>query len=150
MNVSQVTEQELDKPRPAQPIRWHLSSRNHDPPNSNLLANLSIQATFTIMDSLPGRITVSASRTRRHLQSVCREASKRANEKLPDGVDLVYLREECLDRFNIWASSLGVFQKGDASVDQRISSGYMAEEFVRLLDQLDGFVLEREYWQMLV
>ena len=98
------------------------------------------------MSTTLGPISICAARTKRHLRDLCHEAERRS-ETLPDGVDIIYLREECLDRFNIWVSSLGVFQKGEASLDQRIpSGGYLAEEILRLLEQLEGFVLERECW----
>lgn len=62
-----------------------------------------------------------------------------------EGVDIdpQYLKD-CLDRFNIWAGSLGVFQKGNASLDSRISSGSLAKEVLRLLKQLDCFTSERK------
>jgi hypothetical protein len=97
------------------------------------------------MNDTLGPIAIAASRTRRHLQNLCREAADKSDGRLPKGVDATYLGEECLDRFNIWVSSLGVFQKGEASLDQRIHGGYLAEEILRLLGQLDGFVLEREH-----
>ncbi len=92
-------------------------------------------------------ILVEASLTRRHLRDLCTDASaKTKSGTLPDGVeaDHSYLTD-CLDRFNIWAESLGVFQKGEASLDARLSNHILAREVLRLLKQLDAVTSDREF-----
>lgn len=89
---------------------------------------------------------VEASRTRRRLRELCLDTSKKlASGEMPEGVDVDdgYL-SDCLDRFNIWAGSLGVFQKGEASLDSRLFSHVLVKEVIRLLRQLDGFISDRE------
>ncbi|KAI2638009.1 ankyrin repeat-containing domain protein [Hypomontagnella submonticulosa] len=93
------------------------------------------------MAYVPGEIMIEASRTRRHLRELCAEISTKIDSgSLPDGVyaDSNGLTD-CIDRFNIWAGSLGVFQKGDASLDARLSNHLLLREVVRLLTQLDTF-----------
>ena len=98
------------------------------------------------MATTPGEIMIAASKTRRHLRELRVEIStKIGSETLPDGV---YANSDgladCIDRFNIWAGSLGVFQKGDASLDARLSNHILLREVVRLLEQLDTFCSDRE------
>jgi hypothetical protein len=94
----------------------------------------------------PGPIMVEASKTRRRLRELCFDLGKKiASGDVPEGVDAddAYL-SDCLDRFNIWAGSLGVFQKGEASLDSRLSSHVLVKEVIRLLRQLDQFTSDRE------
>ena len=94
----------------------------------------------------PGPIMVEASKTRRRLKELCFDICKKvASGDMPEGVDAddAYL-SDCLDRFNIWAGSLGVFQKGEASLDSRLSSHVLVKEVIRLLRQLDQFTSDRE------
>lgn len=92
-------------------------------------------------------ILTEASQTRRHLRDLCNNiASKITANALPDGVeaDHRYLTD-CVDRFNIWAGSLGVFQKGDASLDARLSNHILGREVLRLLKQLDTVTSDRGF-----
>ncbi|KAK0742061.1 hypothetical protein B0T21DRAFT_306459 [Apiosordaria backusii] len=91
-----------------------------------------------------GPIMVEASKARRHLRELCDVVLTKTQETtVPEGVhgDAKYLTG-CLDRFNIWAGSLGVFQKGEASLDARLSNHMLAREVIRLLKQLDAFTLD--------
>lgn len=91
-------------------------------------------------------IMVEASKTRRHLQELCVDLDERIKaDNLPEGVygDSQYLAD-CLDRFNIWAGSLGVFQRGDASLDSRLSNHSLVREVLRLLKQVDIFTSARK------
>ncbi|KXX77505.1 Ankyrin-1 [Madurella mycetomatis] len=101
------------------------------------------------MASIPGPIFAEASRTRRRLRDLCNHAAAQTESgAIPDGVDAdsKYLAE-CLDRFNIWAGSLGVFQKGDASLDARLSNHILAREVIRLLKQLHTVTSDHRYKQ---
>ncbi|KAI1169463.1 ankyrin repeat-containing domain protein [Nemania sp. FL0916] len=96
------------------------------------------------MAAAPRQIMVEAAKARRNLQDLCAETVKKIDSRsLPSDVhaDKRHLGD-CVDRFNIWAGSLGVFQKGDASLDARLSSHLLLHEVVRLLKQLDAFTLE--------
>lgn len=91
-------------------------------------------------------IIVEASKTRRHLRELCIDVAERIEaDNLPEGVhaDAQYLAD-CLDRFNIWAGTLGVFQRGDASLDSRLSNRSLVREILRLLKQIDLFCSARE------
>ena len=95
----------------------------------------------------PGPILAKASQTRRHLRGLCNDVAARTTSgTLPEGVeaDHDYLTD-CLDRFNIRAGSLGVFQSGDASLDARLSNHVLAREVVRLLKQLDVVTSDRGF-----
>lgn len=92
-------------------------------------------------------IMVEASKTRRHLRELCVDVAERIEaDNLPEGVhaDAQYLAE-CLDRFNIWAGTLGVFQRGDASLDSRLSNHSLVREVLRLLKQVDLFSSTRKF-----
>ncbi len=94
-----------------------------------------------------GPIVVEASKARRHLRELCVEVVERVKaDNIPEGVhaDGQYLAD-CFDRFNIWAGSLGVFQKGDASLDSRLANHGLVREVLRLLNQLDLFTSERKW-----
>ncbi|KAL2267919.1 hypothetical protein VTJ83DRAFT_5196 [Remersonia thermophila] len=87
-------------------------------------------------------IFAAASQTRRLLRELRGDAADKAQRgALPHGVEVdpIYLTD-CLDRFNLWGGSLGVFQKGDASLDARLSNHVVAREVLRLLKQLDAVV----------
>ncbi|KAI0451144.1 ankyrin repeat-containing domain protein [Xylaria acuta] len=77
------------------------------------------------MASAPGQIMVEAANLR----------------TLPDQV---YVQSHGLtdyaDRFNTWAGSLGVFQKGESSLDARLSNHYVSHGVVGLLKQLGHFI----------
>lgn len=91
-------------------------------------------------------IMVEASKTRRQLRELCIDVAERIEaENLPEGVhaDPQYLAD-CLDRFNIWAGTLGVFQQGDASLDSRLSNRSLVREVLRLLKQIDLFSSARK------
>lgn len=91
-------------------------------------------------------IVVEALKTRRHLRELCVDVAERIEaDNLPDGVhaDAQYLAD-CLDRFNIWAGTLGVFQRGDASLDSRLSNRSLVREVFRLLKQVDLFSSARK------
>jgi hypothetical protein len=93
-----------------------------------------------------GSIAADASRTRRHLRDLCHDiAAKTESDTVPNGVnaDNKYLAD-CLDRFNIWAESLAVFQEGEASLDARLSNHILAREVLQLLKQLDTTVADRK------
>jgi hypothetical protein len=80
------------------------------------------------------------------LRDLCDDAAAKTEAgTLPDGVeaDPQYLID-CFDRFNIWAESLGAFQKGEASLDARLSNHVLAREVVRLLKQLHTVISDRE------
>lgn len=103
-------------------------------------------STAYTMAPVPGPISVEASRIRRHLRDLCKNiAAKTESGTVPDGVDAnsKYLAD-CFDRFNIWAGSLGVLQKGDASLDARLSNHILAREVLRLLKQLDTVLSDRK------
>ncbi|KAK3364662.1 ankyrin repeat-containing domain protein [Lasiosphaeria hispida] len=94
------------------------------------------------MASGPGPIMVEASRARRRLRELCLDMGRKITSgAVPQGVDAddSYL-SSCLDRLNIWAGSLGVFQKGEASLDSRLSSHILVREVVRLLRQLNQLI----------
>ncbi|KAK0704394.1 hypothetical protein B0H67DRAFT_557217 [Lasiosphaeris hirsuta] len=85
---------------------------------------------------------LEASRARRRLRELCLDMGrKKTSGAVPEGVDAddSYL-SSCLDRLNIWAGSLGVFQKGEASLDSRLSSHMLVKEVVRLLRQLNQLI----------
>ncbi len=95
----------------------------------------------------PAPIFDEASKTKQRLRQLCDDvATKTASYTLADGVeaDHGYLTD-CLDRFRIWAGSLGVFQTGDASLDARLSNHFLAGEVLRLLRQLDTVTSDREF-----
>ena len=97
------------------------------------------------MASIPGPITIEASKTRRHLRDLCVNIATRIQSStVPEGVDAddKYLTD-CLDRFNIWAGSLGVFQKEDSSLDARLLNHILSREVLQLLRQLDTFISDR-------
>ena len=107
---------------------------------------LVFRSAIATMASCPGPIMVEASRTRRRLRELCLEVERRAASRIiPEGVDAdgSHLLD-CLDRLNIWAGSLGVFQKGEASLDSRLANHILAREVIRLLKQLDQFVSDRK------
>ncbi|KIW92860.1 uncharacterized protein Z519_06709 [Cladophialophora bantiana CBS 173.52] len=91
-----------------------------------------------------GSIAVEASKTRRRLQELCLDIATRAQSAgLPDRVEIdPQDLTDCLDQFNIWAGSLCVSQRGEASLDFRISGGGLAQEVLRLLHQLYFFTSE--------
>jgi hypothetical protein len=93
------------------------------------------------MTSNPGPIMQGALKTRRHLRDLISQITTKLElGKISSGVeaDAEYLTD-CLDRFNIWTRSLGVFQQGEASLDARLSNHYLAREVLRLLKQLNVF-----------
>ena len=98
------------------------------------------------MASNLGPIAVQASKTRRHLQELCLNITNGIqSNSIPEGVHVdAQSLTDCLGRFNIWVGSLGVFQNGEASLDFRISTEGLAQEVLRLLNQLYFYASERE------
>ncbi|KAI1327596.1 ankyrin repeat-containing domain protein [Xylariaceae sp. FL0255] len=96
------------------------------------------------MASAPDEILVEAAKARRQLKDLCLQNTQKLNsDDIPNGVELDSQGlTEYVHRFNIWASSLGVFQKGDASLDSRLSNHRMSREITRLLKQLHVFTSE--------
>jgi len=101
------------------------------------------------MDAALGPIATQAAKVRRKLQDLSLEVARRGqreagSDSLPHGVDIDadYLAD-CLVRFNVWVASIGVFQKGDASLDFRLSNEDLTREILRLLRQLGSLIGER-------
>ncbi len=86
-----------------------------------------------------------ASQTKRHLRGLCNDiAARTTSGTLPEGVEADHdYFTDCLDRFNIWAGSLGVFQSGDASLDARLSNHILARLSNHILARLSNHILAR-------
>ncbi|KAK4142636.1 ankyrin-1 [Dichotomopilus funicola] len=83
------------------------------------------------MDDSAAPIMVEASKNRRHLRDLISEITTK--------VDLGKISTEVEADPKYLTGSLGVFQKGEASLDARLSNHYLAREVIRLLKQLDVF-----------
>ena len=99
-----------------------------------------------MMASGVGPIGAKAASCKQKFQAACKTASTSSAPQqacLLEGFDAKNLTDS-YDRFNVWISSLGVLQKGRASLDFRISHDNLATEALRLLGQLEFFVSERQ------